>query len=84
MQGQPQLHRFFSANCLISLLLLVLVDDVCDHLTDAANNDANDKVQATVNNYQLYGRYIDDIPQMLISLYLGPLSGKSRNNLFSS
>ena len=76
MQGQPQLHRFFSADSLISLLVVVLVDDVCDHLTEAANNDANDKVQATVNNYQLYGRYIDDIPQMLISLYLGPLSGE--------
>ena len=53
----------------------MIADDVCDNLTDPANNEANNKVQATVNSYQLYGRYIDDVPQMLISLYLGPLSG---------
>jgi hypothetical protein len=32
-------------------------------------------VQKTVNTYQLYQQYMDMLPTVLISLYLGPLSG---------
>ena len=50
-------------------------DDVCDHITDAVNDKANNDVQAEVNKYKLYANYFVDVPQILISLYLGPLSG---------
>ena len=53
------------------------LDAVCDDLTNPANNEANNEVQVMVNNFKLYGNYIDDIPQMLISLYIGPLSGSN-------
>ena len=29
-----------------------------------------------VNIYQMYSRYIDDVPSIIVSLYLGPLSGE--------
>ena len=58
----------------------MFLDDVCDHLTDAVNDEANNAVQAQVNLYKLYANYMDDLPQILISLYLGPLSGSIKNN----
>ena len=32
-----------------------------------------------VNIYQMYSRYIEDVPSIFVSLYLGPLSGKSES-----
>ena len=49
--------------------------EICQNLTAPENQDINDKVQTTVNNYLLYGHYME-IPQSIISLYLGPLSGE--------
>ena len=38
----------------------------------------NNKIQAQVNDWKLYSSYME-VPQALISLYLGPLSG---NNIY--
>ena len=57
-----------------------VLDDVCDHLADAVHDEADNAVQAQVNLYKLYANYMDDLPQILISLYLGPLSGSIKNN----
>ena len=54
------------------LFCISIIDAVCNDLSSDANKDVNDAVQAKVNEYQLYSNYFADIPQMLISLYLGP------------
>ena len=42
----------------------------------------NNKIQAQVNDWKLYSSYME-VPQALISLYLGPLSGNNISNLSS-
>ena len=37
----------------------------------------NNKIQAQVNDWKLYSSYME-VPQALISLYLGPLSGNNQ------
>ena len=34
-------------------------------------------VPSQVNIYQMYQSYFEDVPSIFVSLYLGPLSGKS-------
>ena len=54
--------------------------EVCTNLTAPANQELNNKVQQTVNNYKLYANYMD-VPQVLVCLYLGPLSDRGRKPL---
>ena len=54
--------------------------ETCSNLTAEGNEELNNKVQQTVNNYKLYANYMD-VPQVLVSLYLGPLSDKGRKPL---
>ena len=51
-----------------------ILDNVCKNLTAPEHSDLNNQVQAKVNDWQLYMRYMEVIPS-LISLYLGPISG---------
>ena len=36
-------------------------------------------IPSQVNIYQMYSQYIEDIPSIVVSLYLGPLSGESNS-----
>ncbi|XP_023322315.1 uncharacterized protein LOC111696803 isoform X3 [Eurytemora carolleeae] len=56
-------------------ITLNFTDEVCNALTDPRFQQENDQVQKTVNLYQIYDSYFESIPQALIALYLGPLSG---------
>ena len=51
-----------------------ILDNICKNLTAPEHSDLNNQVQAKVNDWQLYMRYMEVIPS-LISLYLGPISG---------
>ena len=52
--------------------------DICKNLT--AHDDVNNEVQKKVNTYLLYSRYME-IPQSIVSMYLGPLSDRARKPL---
>ena len=54
--------------------------EICTNLTAPGNEELNGRVQETVNNYKLYANYMD-VPQVLVSLYLGPLSDRGRKPL---
>ena len=54
--------------------------EVCTNLTAPANQELNKKVQQTVNNSKLFANYMD-VPQVLVCLYLGPLSDRGRKPL---
>ena len=61
----------------LNVWVLVSVD-ICKNLT--AHDDLNNKVQSQVNDWLLYSRYME-IPQSIVSLYLGPISDKGRKPL---
>ena len=57
-------------------------ESICKNLTAPENEDINSKVQKQVNDYQLYSRYME-IPQSIVSLFLGPLSGTQTYHNFT-
>ena len=79
MQSEPQFHRF-GKNAVNNVAHTNFIDEICNDLSSEQNVEYNNQVQAEVNKFKLYGNYIDDVPQMLISLYLGPLSGNTQAN----
>ena len=54
---------------------------ICDNLTNYYNSSYQDKVQEQVTQYNVIGGYIENIPQILITLYLGPMSDHGRKLL---
>ena len=54
-------------------------DTICQNLT--SYETINDEIQKQVTQYSVVGSYIENIPQILVTLYLGPLSDKGRKPL---
>ena len=66
-------------------IILITVPDfnetICDNLTNYFNASYEDKVQLKVTEFNVIGGYIENLPQILITLYLGPLSDHGRKFL---
>ena len=56
-------------------------ETICDNLTNYFNASYEDKVQLKVTEFNIIGGYIENLPQILITLYLGPLSDRGRKFL---
>ena len=54
---------------------------ICDNLTSYYNSSYEDKVQLQVTEFNVIGGYIENLPQILITLYLGPISDRGRKFL---
>ena len=51
---------------------------ICDNLTNYFNTSYEDKVQLQVTEFNVIGGYIENLPLILITLYLGPISDRGR------
>ena len=54
---------------------------ICDNLTNYFNSSYEDKVQLQVTEFNVIGGYIEHLPQILVTLYLGPISDRGRKIL---
>jgi len=56
-------------------------DTICKNINDPEWEDYQNNVQQQVTEYSIVGTYINGVPPIIIGLYIGPLSDRSRKLL---
>ena len=78
------LFLFQNLYCHLKVDLFAVLDfntTICNNLTSYFNSSYEDKVQLQVTEFNIIGGYIQNLPTMLVTLYLGPLSDHGRKFL---